>query len=132
MEEFKFERIFSGYMIGSLSGMLRRVKAIKIRHISMKNGISGFNIKTKDCLISELLEKLNDYKMKKMLSKIKDKYIQPSSLIRFKRNKDNMVNLGLIAYEKNDRPKKFTKSKTYINYLKSLDIYDSNDLLYCS
>ena len=100
MEEFKFKRVYSGERIGSLSCMLKKVKAVKLRYIAMKNGISGFHVKGIPTIINELIEKLTDLEIKNILSKIKDKYIHPSGLVKFTNQKNNMINFGLILYEK--------------------------------
>ena len=95
-----FDKVVSGYEVGSLAGMLKKVKWGVLDNIYNKYDIhynkdEEFNTNKKR-MINELLEKLPEKKVKKILMKLEDGHIQPAQLKKFKRNRDKAIQYNLI------------------------------------
>ncbi len=102
-KDFRFTRITEGYNVGSLKGMLKKVKKMKILRLSIKYKINNQTKKIdklkytdKEKIIDLILNKLNDYQMKELLSNFKDKHIMPCMLKKFIRNRDRAIKEGYI------------------------------------
>ncbi len=101
---FEFVRIIEGYNVGSLKGMMRKIRRRKIYKLGLKNEVEIYIYKDNkpiafrdwELIVDDILEKLNDSEMKLLLTKIKDKHIQPCLLKTFLRSRDKMVNENLI------------------------------------
>ena len=101
---FEFVRIIEGNNVGSLKGMMNKIRKRKIYKLGKKNKVEIYNYKNKKpvsfrdylLIINDILEKLNDSEMKLLLTKLEDRHIQPCYLVKFKRNRDKMVNEDLI------------------------------------
>lgn len=101
---FEFKRIIEGYNVGSLKGMMRKIRRRKIYKLGKNNGVEIYKYKNKkpcafrdwELIVDDILEKLNDSEMKLLLTNLKDKHIQSCYLVKFNRSRDKMVNENLI------------------------------------
>ena len=98
-----FQRIKSGHQVGSLAGMLKKVKWYVLEHLFKKYDITYIDSQSfkqnKKRMIHELIEKLPERKIKKILSQLEDKHIQPAQLTKFKQNRKNAIDNNLIRFD---------------------------------
>ena len=97
---FKFTRIKAGDKVGSIPGMLSKLKWEVLDNLFKKYKIHfNKNItfqENKKAMIYELVEKLNDKKIRKLLSRVEDKHIQSTMINKFKQNRKRAICDGLI------------------------------------
>ena len=100
-----FTRVVSGNQVGSLAGMIKKVKWGVLDKIYLKYDIKYDNNQTfnqnKKRMVAELIDKMPEHKIRKLLIKLEDEHIQPALLKKFKQNRDNAIYNNLIRYTKN-------------------------------
>lgn len=101
MDSFKIVRL--GYKVGSIFGILSKVKwgvfdlLFKKYDIKYNKEMPFYDNKRR--MIYELIAKLDDKKIRKLLYKLQDNQIQPAKLKKFKQNRDKALYENLLMYD---------------------------------